>query len=103
MTSKGMRCNNLFPYIKLLILTIMAITNKEIINKQVERINEKMKTNFSLKESCDGYYLCVDKNGYIMPPNPLNNDLTIRSSDFMIEYLRGVEDAVDFFTHNGTK
>ncbi len=80
----------------------MAITNKEIIEKQVRRINEKMKTNFSLKESGDCYYLCVEKNGYTMPPNPLSNDLTVRSPNFMIEYLAGVEDAVDFYTHIGT-
>lgn len=103
MTSKGMRCNNLFPYIKLLIITIMAITNKEIIEGQLRRINEKAHTQLVLKRANRHWYLCHEFNGYELPPSPLNESFTMRTSAEMIEYLRGVEDAVDFFTHNGTK
>ena len=82
----------------------MAITDREIITNQVRRINEKMKTNFVLEDFNDtDFCLCRKQGEKIMPPFPLSNDIVIRSLSFMIEYLAGVEDAVDFFTHNGTK
>lgn len=80
----------------------MAITNKEILEKQVKRINEKMKTNFSLKKANGLWYLCIENNGYDMSPWPLNASMTRRKTSEMLEYLRGVEDAVDFYTHCGT-
>lgn len=80
----------------------MAITNKEIINNQLRRINEKMKTNFVLSESFEYVMICRVQGEMQMPPYPLSNDLTQRTEEQMIEYLAGVEDAVDFYTHNGT-
>ncbi len=81
----------------------MAITNKEIITNQVRRINEKTKLELSLDESGEMFYVCRKKGNKIMPPFPLSNDIIIRTPALMIEYLSGVEDAVDFLTHNGTK
>lgn len=86
-----------------LIHTIMAITNKEIIEGQLRRINEKAHLQLVLKRANRHWYLCRECNGYELPPSPLNESFTRRTSAEMIEYLRGVEDAVDFFTHNGTK
>ena len=82
----------------------MAITNKEIIEGQLRRINEKMKTQIILKKAkSKGYwYLCRICNDYELPPEPLSGNFTRRTSAEMLEYLRGVEDAVDFYTHCGT-
>lgn len=79
------------------------ITDKEIIEKQLKRINEKMRTNFNLHYEDEKCCICklVGKS-YMLPPYPLSNDFTYRSEDMMIEYLAGVDDAADFFTHNGT-
>lgn len=81
----------------------MAITNKQIIEGQLRRINEKAHTELILKRANRHWYLCREVNGYELPPSPLNESFTRRTSAEMIEYLRGVEDAVDFLTHNGTK
>ena len=79
------------------------ITNKEIISNQLKRINEKMHTSFTAKQAKDGtWFLCNEKNGCDTPPFPLNNDWAHRTEEQMIEYLAGVEDAVDFYTHCGT-
>lgn len=82
------------------------ITNKEIVEKQLRRINEKMKTDFQLEEVGDRkglYQLCrITANGYYLPPTPLSNTMTQRTEEQMVEYLAGVEDAVDFYTHCGT-
>ena len=79
------------------------ITDKEIISNMLRRINKKLNTSFSIhykgKECC----LCGMKGkDFMTPPYPLSNDFTYRSEDMMIEYLGGVDDAADFFTHNGT-
>ena len=78
------------------------ITNKEIIENQLRRINEKMKTDFQLKRASGHWYLCRSVNDYELPPEPLSNTMTRRTAGQMIEYLAGVEDAVDFYTHCGT-
>lgn len=78
------------------------ITNKEIIQNQLKRINAKMKTNIELKRAKGYLYLCTTKGEYEMPPLPLSNISTQRTPLQMIEYLAGVEDAVDFYTHCGT-
>lgn len=75
----------------------MAITNKEIIEGQLRRINEKAHLQLVLKRANRHWYLCREVNGYELPPSPLNESFTRRTSAEMIEYLRGVEDAVDFF------
>lgn len=80
----------------------MAITNKEILENQVRRINEKMKTEFVLKRKPKGlWYLCRIVKDYELEPAPLAG-LTYRTTQQMMEYLRGVEDAVDVYTHCGT-
>lgn len=79
----------------------MAITNREIMNNQLKRINDKMNTDYVLKKAqSKGYwYLCRVSGEYDMPPFPLSGSMTKRTSAQMIEYLAGVEDATDFFTH----
>lgn len=81
----------------------MSITKKEIIEGQLSRINEKARTKLVLKRANRHWYLCRECNGYEMPPSPLSECFTRRTSAEMLEYLRGVEDAVDFFTHNRTR
>ena len=79
------------------------ITNREIINRQLKRINEKMRTNFNLHYEDNKCCICIFKGkDMMMPPYPLSNDFTYRTEEMMIEYLSGVEDTTDFFTHNGT-
>ena len=78
------------------------ITNKETIENQVRRINEKMKTDFVVYGKFEYVMLCRTKGDLQMPPYPLSNALVQRTREQMIEYLSGVEDAVDFYTHNGT-
>lgn len=78
----------------------MAITNKEIISNQVKRINEKAKTDLKLKRVKGYWYLCREINGYEDAPIPFSATKTRRTSAQMIEYLAGLEDAVDYYTKN---
>ncbi len=78
----------------------MAITNKEIISNQLKRINEKAKTDLKLKKANGYWYLCREVNEYELPPEPFSASKTRRTSAQMIEYLAGLEDAVDVYTHN---
>ena len=79
------------------------ITNNEIINNQLKRINEKMRTKFSVHYEDDKCCLIIETGvSYMQPPFPLNTDFTMRTEEQMIEYLAGVEDAVNFYTYNGT-
>lgn len=71
----------------------MAITNKEIINNQLKRINEKAGSNFQLESVCGHYYLTEDKSF-----GKISANFTQRNSPQMIEYLAGLEDAIDCFT-----
>ena len=76
----------------------MAITNKEIIQNQLKRINEKIHTDLVLKRANGHWYLCREVNGYELTADFIGGAKTRRTSAQMIEYLSGVEDAVDFFT-----
>lgn len=73
----------------------MAITNKEIITNQVNRINEKAGTNVILRKSNGMWYLCTTENGTEFPPYPFSSINTMRTTAQMIEYLAGLEDAID--------
>ena len=66
------------------------ITNKEIINNQLKRINEKMGTTFKLEIVCGRCYISEDLSfGKISANN------TARNTSQMIEYLAGLEDGID--------
>ncbi len=73
----------------------MAITNKEIITNQVNRINEKAGTNLLLRKANGYWYLCREVNGNELEPYPFSGTKTRRTSAQMIEYLAGLEDAID--------
>ena len=68
----------------------MAITNKETINYQLIRINEKAGTNFQLQNVCGKLYLTEDKTF-----GKISANFTGRTPSQMIEYLAGLEDAID--------
>lgn len=68
----------------------MAISNKEIIANQLRRINEKAQTNFQLENVCGALYLTEDKTF-----GKISSNFTRRTSSQMIEYLAGMEDAID--------
>lgn len=70
----------------------MAITNKEIIQNQLNRINRKLSTDFSLTtENDETCYL--QSNRQVL----FENMECYRSEEQMIEYLAGMEDAIDYF------
>jgi len=73
----------------------MAITNKEIITNQVNRINEKANTDLRLGRKNGTWYLYTSSNGTEFPPYPFSQVNTHRTSAQMIEYLAGLEDAID--------
>lgn len=67
----------------------MAITNKEIINNQLKRINEKLSSNIETK---------WNKGRAILANTPFPVDFTARKPEQLIEYLAGMEEAIDYFT-----
>lgn len=73
----------------------MAITNKEIIEGQLRRINEKAGTNLLLRKANGYWYLCREVNGNELEPYPFSGTMSRRTSAQMIEYLAGLEDAID--------
>lgn len=64
----------------------MAITNKEIIQNQLNRINEKLLSNIETT---------WNKGHAILANTPFPVDFTARNSAQMIEYLAGMEVAID--------
>lgn len=64
----------------------MAITNKEIIEGQLRRINEKLLSNIETT---------WNKSHAILANTPFPVDFTARNSAQMIEYLAGMEVAID--------
>ena len=66
----------------------MAITNKDIINNQLKRINEKLNANIELVQNSGKFTLAET-------PFPIM--FAARTSSQMIEYLAGLEDAIDFY------
>ena len=70
----------------------MAITNKEIITNQVNRINEKVDMEFNLNTDETGEYLFLESE------RPIFENMEVyRTEEQMIEYLAGMEDAIDYF------
>ncbi len=78
------------------------ITNNEIIKLQVERIKKKTGAEITLIKKKSYYTLCKSgtENGELPPmaPEEFNRTMTWRNSSQMIEYLAGLEDAIDFYT-----
>lgn len=70
----------------------MAITNKEIINNQVKRINKKVSATFIVGKDVTGEYLFLQSDKPIF-----ENMECYRTEEQMIEYLAGMEDAIDYF------
>ena len=64
----------------------MAITNKEIIQNQLNRINEKLLSNIETT---------WNKGHALLANTPFPVDFTARNSAQMIEYLAGMEVAID--------
>lgn len=73
----------------------MAITNRDIMQTQLRRINEKAGTNLLLRKASGHWYLCREVNGNELEPYPFSGTKTRRTSAQMLEYLAGLEDAVD--------
>ncbi|MBR1525113.1 MAG: hypothetical protein IJ640_00435 [Prevotella sp.] len=75
------------------------VTNKEILAGRVKRINEKAGTDLVLKRTGKSWYLCrVAADGREMGPSPFSATSTRRTAPEMLEYLRGLEDGVDYYT-----
>ena len=70
----------------------MAITNKEIINNQLKRINEKTDMDFVLEGSDDELFLASSDNNVLFDSMEF-----YKTEEQMIEYLEGLEDAIDYF------
>ena len=70
----------------------MAITNKEIINNQLKRINEKVDMDFVLEGSGDEIFLASSNNKVLFDSMEF-----YKTEEQMIEYLEGLEDAIDYF------
>lgn len=70
----------------------MAITNKEIINNQLKRINEKTDMDFVLEGSGDELFLASSNNNVLFDSMEF-----YKTEEQMIEYLAGLEDAIDYF------
>jgi hypothetical protein len=68
----------------------MNITNKQIITNQLNRINEKAQANFKLVNVGGALYLTEDKTF-----GKISSNFIRRTSSQMIEYLAGLEDAID--------
>ena len=70
----------------------MAITNKEVINKKLKRINKKVSMSFNLNANSTGEYL------FLQSEKPIFESMECyRTEEQMIEYLAGMEDAIDYF------
>ena len=69
------------------------LTDKDIITNQVSRISGKTKTNLSARIINVLWYLYQGEN--IAPFGSANIG---RTADQMIEYLAGLEDAIDYYT-----
>lgn len=72
----------------------MAITNKELLLNKVKRINEKANKDVRLGKSNGTFYLYEMHNGTEFP-SPFEWHTTFRTSAQMMEYLAGLEDAID--------
>lgn len=74
------------------------ITNREILRNQLKRINEKCNSNLQLGKIRNLWYLyCVGEGGHEIQPYPIG-DFTRRTAQQMIEFLAGMENAIDYFT-----
>ena len=70
------------------------VTNKELLLNKVKRINEKANKDVRLGKSNGTFYLYEMHNGTEFP-SPFESHTTFRTSAQMIEYLAGLEDAID--------
>lgn len=79
----------------------MAITNKEIITNQVKRIKEKTGAKVAIARKRKLYSLCkagTEENPFPQAPEEFVGINTWRTPLQMIEYLAGLEDAIDYYT-----
>lgn len=79
----------------------MAITNKEIINAMLKRIKEKTGAKVAVAKKKSLYTLCkagTEGNPYPQAPEEFTGINTWRTPGEMIEYLAGLEDAIDYYT-----
>lgn len=70
----------------------MAITNKELLLNMIKRINEKTDMDFVLEGSGDELFLASSNNNVLF-----DTMVCYRTGEQMIEYLEGLEDAIDYF------
>ena len=71
----------------------MAITNLEIIRRQLKRINEKAGTDIQLENFVGTWLLTASPK-----VREITTITTYRTPEQMIEYLAGFEDAIDYYT-----
>ena len=70
------------------------VTNKEVINKTLKRINKKVDMAFNLNTDSTGEYL------FLQSEKPIFESMECyRTEEQMIEYLAGIEDAIEYFIH----
>lgn len=70
----------------------MAITNKELLLNMIKRINEKTDMDFVLEGSGDELFLASSNNNVLFDSMEF-----YKTEEQMIEYLEGLEDAIDYF------
>lgn len=70
----------------------MAITNKELLLNMIKRINEKTDMDFVLEGSGDELFLASSDNNVLFDSMEF-----YKTEEQMIEYLEGLEDAIDYF------
>lgn len=67
------------------------VTNRELLQDKVKRINEKTNMDLSIEGYNDELYLASENNVLF------ENMEVYRTEDQMFEYLAGLEDAIDYF------
>ena len=75
----------------------MAITNREILQNQVRRIKEKTGSNLELHFTRKFVYLYEEKEEGVFENFAFGSANANRTPAQMIEYLAGLEDAIDYF------
>lgn len=75
----------------------MAITNREILQNQVRRIKEKTGSNLELHFTRKFVYLYEVKEEGVFENFAFGSANANRTPAQMIEYLAGLEDAIDYF------
>ena len=69
------------------------VTNKELLQQKVQRINEKTKLDLRLSQTDNEGQCFLESNEKVL----FDSMECYRSEDEMFEYLSGFEDAIDYF------